>query len=201
MKSNYPLSIIHYPLSINMKFTLYTLTAFFLLLLFLPAAADAQRRDYLTDEEIELVRDAQQIDLRVGVLTKAIDRRFIALTGDASQTKQLEKDSEKWGELPKGNRVQLLSDIARILQKAVDDIDDIARRDKGMESEFFPKGVHKLADAAQLYLPKLRIELDKVKEEKERGSILTSIDLCNQIIEASTKVPREIPKEKKKKKT
>jgi hypothetical protein len=178
----------------------YALTAFTLLFLFLPATADAQKRDYLTDEEIELVRDAQQIDLRIGVLTKAIDRRFIALGGDAAQAKQNEKDSDKWGALPKGTRVQLLWDIAKILQKAVDDIDDIARREDGIKSEYFPKGVHKLADAAKIYLPKLQTQLDAVKDEKERGSILTAIDLCNQIIEASTKVPREYPKEKNKKK-
>jgi acyl-CoA reductase-like NAD-dependent aldehyde dehydrogenase len=183
-----------------MKFTIYTLTAFFLLFLFSPTAADAQRRDYLTEEEIELVRDAQEIDRRVEVLSKAIDRRFMALTGDESQTKQLEKDAEKWGELPKGKRVQLLSDIARILQKAVDDIDDIARREDGMKSELFPKAIHKLADAAQRFLPQLRKQMDVIADEKERGSILTSIDLCNQIIEAAAKIPKDLPKEKKKKK-
>ena len=184
-----------------MRFTLYTLTAFFLLLMFLPSQATAQRRDYLTDEEIELVRDAQEIDRRVDVLVKAVDRRFIALTGDASQTKQLEKDNETWGELPKGKRYQLLSDISKILQKAVDDIDNLAMREKGMDSALFPVAVHKLADAANRFLPQLKMQLDKVAEEKERGSILNSIDLCNQIIEAAAKIPKENPKEKKKKKS
>jgi acyl-CoA reductase-like NAD-dependent aldehyde dehydrogenase len=183
-----------------MRFTTYALTALFLLLVFLPSAASAQKRDYLTEEEVELIRDAQQIDFRVDVLVKAIDRRFMALTGDTSQAKQLEKDEEKWGTLPKGERVQLLSDIAKILQKAIDDIDDIARREKGMESEFFPVGVHKLADAAQRFLPQFKTQMDAVKSEKERGAILTSIDLCNQIIEASAKVPKP-EKNKKKKKT
>ncbi len=60
----------------KLKFALFALTTLFCLTLLLPAAANAQRRDYLTDEEIELVRDAQEIDKRIGVLTKAIDRRF-----------------------------------------------------------------------------------------------------------------------------
>jgi Rad3-related DNA helicase len=182
-----------------MKF-IYALTAFFLLLMFMPSAADAQRRDYLTDEEIELVRDAQEIDRRVDVLVKAIDRRFIALTGDSSQTEKLDKDNEKWGALPKGQRYQLLSDIARILQKAVDDIDNLATRgEEAMKSELFPKAVHKLADGANKFLPQLRVQLDSVVVEKERGSILTAIDLCNQIIEASAKIPKDVKKEKKKK--
>ena len=35
--------------------------------------AEAQRRDYLTDDEVEIVRDAQQNHLRIAVLTHAID--------------------------------------------------------------------------------------------------------------------------------
>ncbi|MDQ3179728.1 MAG: hypothetical protein M3Q33_04330, partial [Acidobacteriota bacterium] len=118
-----------------MKFMLYVLTAFFCLTLFFPASANAQgRRDYLTDEEIELVREAQEINLRIEVLTKAIDRRFLVINNAASQTKQVQKDAEKWGELPKGSRPLLLWNIERILQKAIDDIDDVAAHKK-TESE------------------------------------------------------------------
>lgn len=181
-----------------MRFTVSVFIAF--LILILPALSNAQSRDYLTDAEIELVRDAQQIDLRVEVLVKAIDRRFLVLNNDTTQAKQTEKDLGKWGEPPKGTRVQLLSDIAKILQKAIDDIDDVARREGGMDSKFFPKAVHKLADAANIYLPQFKTQLDKVTDEKERGSLLTATDLCGQVIEASAKVPKEAPKEEKKKK-
>ena len=179
-----------------MKFTLYVLALCFCLTLFFPA--NAQRRDYLTDEEVELVRDNQQIDLRIGVLTKAIDRRFLVINNDASQAKQIAKDEEKWGELPKGSRPLLLWNIERILQKAIDDIDDVAAHTK-TDSEFFPKAIFKLSDACQIYIPKLKTILDSSKDEKEKGSILGALDSCNQIIEASAKVPKETPKEKKKK--
>ncbi len=178
-----------------MKFTLYALTAFFCLTLFFPASANAQRRDYLTDEEIELVRDAQEINLRINVLTKAIDRRFLVINNNASQSKQVKKDTEKWGELPTGSRSQLLWNIERILQKAIDDIDDVAAHNK-TNSEFFPKAVFKLTDSCQSYIPQLKTLFDSSKDEKEKGSILGAIDSCNQIIEASAKVPKE---EKKKK--
>ena len=154
----------------------------------LSAPASAQRRDYLTDAEIELVRDAQQIDLRIEVLVRAIDRRFEVL----NNTTAAKKDSEKWGELPKGTRPELTSDITKILQKAVDDVDDVAAR--SMDSKFFPKAFHKLVEAAQRFLPQFKTLLDQVKDEKERGSILNSIDLCNQIIEAAPKVPKEVKK-------
>src|SRR4051794_33944299 len=97
--------------------------------LFLATNGFAQR-DYFTDEEVELVRDAQQIDQRISVLVHAIDRRFTALkvevAADAPNPKDKNKDD--WGPLPTGTRIQLLSDIRQILQKAIDDIDNLAER-------------------------------------------------------------------------
>src|SRR5690349_14570565 len=94
--------------------SLTVFTAIFCIALFFPLAADAQkRRDYLTEEEIELVRDAQEIDLRIMVLTKAIDRRFAVLNN------RTPKEKEEWGALPKGTRVELLIDIEKLLQKAI----------------------------------------------------------------------------------
>jgi len=178
-----------------MKFTLYALTAFFCLTLLFAVSANAQRRDYLTDEEIELVREAQEINLRIEVLSKAIDRRFLVINSDASQSKQVQKDTEKWGELPTGSRSLLLWNIERILQKAIDDIDDVAAHKK-TDGEFFPKAIFKLTDSCQSYIPKLKTLYDSSNDEKEKGSILGAIDSCNQIIEASAKVPKV---EKKKK--
>ncbi len=183
---------------IKFKFPIYALTAFFCLTLIFPALTNAQRRDYLTNEEVELVRDAQEIDLRVGILTKAIDRRFLVLNNDTSQAKRVEKDMEKWGELPKGSRSLLLWDIERILQKSIDDIDDVAAHSK-MDEKLFPKAMFALTDSCQSYIPKLKTLYDSATDEKEKGSILGAIDNCNQIIEASAKVPKIDPKESKKK--
>ena len=160
--------------------------------------AEAQRRDHLTEMEVEIVRDAQQIDERMKVFVKAIDRRFLVLNNDASQTKQIEKDSEKWGELPTGTRQQLLIDIEKLLDEAISKIDDVASRD--MTSDFFPNAVHTLADGANKFLPQLKTQLDKSNDEKEKGAIIGAIEYCSQIIEASAKVKRESPKEIKKRK-
>lgn len=177
-------------------------TIFSLLILLLIAhcfslTADAQRRDHLTEMEIELVREAQQIDHRMEVFVKAIDRRFLVLN-NAQPTKQSEKDLEKWGELPSGTRQQLLTDIEKLLDEAISKIDDVAARD--MNSDFFPIAVHTLADGAKRFLPQLKAQMDKSADEKERGAILGAIELCNQVIEASAKVKRETPKEIKKRK-
>jgi hypothetical protein len=175
-----------------MKLTIFTISGFLLLLTVFAATAEAQkRRDFLTDEEIELVRDRQQIDQRIEILVVAIDRRFAALNNQPSPIK---KNSEKWGAEPKGTRTELISDISKLLQKAIDDIDNLAMNEKGMESPFFPKAVHKLADAAVRFQPLFKTLYDQITVEKERGVILNSIDLCSQIIEAAAKIPKETKK-------
>lgn len=168
------------------------LLAVFCAALVFPSLAKAQRRDYLTEAEVELVRDAQEIDLRIEVLTKAVSRRIAAVK------KETPKESDKWGELPTGTNLELFIDIQKILQKAVDDIDDVASRSGGTDSPLFPKAVHKFADACQEFKPQFKNFLDLATTEKERGALLTSNDLCDQVIEASTRVPKVVDKKKKK---
>jgi hypothetical protein len=152
-----------------------------------------QRRDYLTEQEADLVREAQQIDFRMEVLVKAIDRRVLLLNNRQSEL----KDLEKWGE-PKGTKAQLLYDISKILLSAIDNIEYIAEKDAG--NKLFPKSVNILADASRKYLPQMEIYKGKFQDKMEQAAILTSIDYFNQIIEASAKVPKEAPKQEKKKK-
>jgi len=61
-----------------MKFAIFSAVMFGCMLSFFSSPAHAQR-DYFTDQEIEMVRDAQAIDSRIDVLTHAIDRRFSVL--------------------------------------------------------------------------------------------------------------------------
>ena len=176
----------------------------------LSTAASAQR-DYFTPEEVELIREAQEIDHRIDILVHAMDRRFAVLNLNVSPPKRVNsKKSEEWGELPSGSRLQLLYDIKRIMQKAVDDIDSLAERpesaviyddpkekkSKGF-ADLFPKAVRDLAAAAQRYGPVLKSELDKKNDMSEKGSILDSLQMCDEIIAAVAKLPAEIKKPKK----
>ncbi|MEJ7863243.1 MAG: hypothetical protein WKF90_16560 [Pyrinomonadaceae bacterium] len=148
--------------------------------------------------ETELVREFQEIDKRTEVLVKAIDRRFLVLNAvNVGNDKQFKKDSEKWGDLPTGTRRELLLDIERILQEAIDNIDNVAERN--IKSELFPRSVHILADASKKFLPQLKSQLDKTNTDMEKGAILGSMEFCNQIIEASSKVQKVTKEEKKKK--
>lgn len=164
--------------------------------------ASAQR-DYFTDAEIELIRDAQQIDQRVNILTHAIDRRFGVLRINVSETSK--KPSGEWGELPTGTRLEMLADIKYILRKAIEDIDNLAERPdsfvvdqnekkpKGY-SELFPKAVRLLAASATRYRPIFKTELDKSTIEAEKGVLLDSIEMCDEIIAAVAKLPAVVKK-------
>lgn len=182
----------------NLKPALFILTALLCIAFAGAHPASAQKRDHLNAMEIELVRDAQEIDRRTEIFAKAIDRRFIVLNNDTTQAKQIEKDAEMWGELPSGTHLQLLTDIRKILAEAIEKIDDVAAHGK-TDTPIFAKAVRKLAAAADKYLPAFKSSLDKTVDEKEKGAILASIEYCEQIIEASAKVPKEEPKNRSKK--
>lgn len=200
----------------DLRFVLFPALAFFVGMLLFPVDSNAQRRDFLTDAEIELVRDAQDIDTRIEVLTKAIDRRFAVLNVNVPGATPPQKESDKWGELPKGSRLDLLTDIKKLLQKAIDDIDDVAihktdtpqktnrsgdeltAKQQKKEAQRFPNAVRNLAAAAGRYIPALKASLDKTNDQKEKGPILDSIEFCNQIIEAVGQLPAAVKNEKNK---
>jgi hypothetical protein len=63
-------------------------------------------------------------------------------------------------------------------------------------AELFPKAVRSLGSAATRYKTILKTELDKTTDNMEKGVILDSLDMCDQILAASAKLPAEMKKEK-----
>ncbi len=181
------------------RFSLLALFIFTVLI----SNTSGQRRDFVTEQEGELIREAQEIDLRVEVLTKFIDRRLAAANIAGHSWTPPKKNSELWGPEPTGTKSELLSDIRRLLQKSIDDIDDIASRTttaiEGNEvgGKLFPKAMRNLAAAAARYKPIFESELGKSPSNTDRGLLLQSIEFCDQIVEASSKVPAEESKKKK----
>jgi hypothetical protein len=173
------------------------------MLQFAPASAIVAQapRDYMTDDEIELVRDAQDIDQRIDVLTKMIDRRFAALKIDVGGATITSKETSKWGPAPTGTQIELLDDIKRLIEKGIDDIDNTAmhpvdyaadksrsEKQKAKDAQRFPGAVRNLAAAARRYEPPLKTLADNTTDEKEKGLILAALDFCDEIIAASSKV-------------
>jgi hypothetical protein len=164
------------------------------------------QRDYLTEAEIELIRDAQQIDERIDVLIHAMDRRFGVLQINVGEPAK--KPKGEWGELPKGTRRELLYDIKKLLQKAIDDIDNLSERPDSMVvnpekdkkpkgfAELFPKAVRKLDTAARRYQPALKAALEATKDTVEQGSLINTLEMCGQINAAVPKLPPDVKKGK-----
>ncbi len=181
----------------QIDFKIFIFAVFIGLTFFSIDQVNAQQRDHLTAEEIEIVRDVQSIDFRMLVFIKAIERRFMAIDGadklTKEQLKQNEKDLENWGELPKGTKTQLLSDIDKIIDEAISKIEDVADRD--VESDLLPIAVHIMSDRAKLFIPRLEAYSEKATTSREIAVLNSSIKNCNEIIDASAKVKRPSEKE------
>ena len=159
----------------------------------------AQTRDHLTDQESELVRFHQELDKRIEVFIKAIDRRFAIINGTApAAVKKLVKDEPDWGDPPKGTHTQLLGDIAGILDEAITNIDDVNRRDE--KSPLISRSLRKLTARAQGYLTQLAALKNQAKDPDEAAAIDRVADNANQIIEVGGKLPPPSPEPTQKKK-
>jgi hypothetical protein len=145
-------------------------------------ARAAQRREHLTPEEIEHIRENQELDKRTAVFIKAAERRVLALTDPAAAARAAEKEKVDWGEV-KGTRVQLLSDVARILDEAVVNIDDAHQRSP--ESVLLRKSLYKLSEAAARLLPRLAPLREATQDEPERDQLERAIETAEEIVEAA----------------
>ncbi len=160
-------------------------------------AATNPKRDHLTPQEADLVREAQELDKRTAVFIKAAERRVLAVTDPAASAQQAAKDLEKWGEL-KGTRADYLYDLSKILDEAITNIDDVSSRDE--RNPLVPKAVRKLAEASTRFLSQLAPLRDKVEKGAERASLELAVENAESVIEAAGKLPAVQEKNGKKKK-
>jgi len=182
------------------------ITRIFLLVLLLgssfvsQASTPPQSRDHLTQQEVDLVKEAQVLDKRIDIFIKATERRLLVITGSpaATNAKQLKKDSERWGELPTGSRAELVTDIARILDEAITNIDDVSSRDE--RNPLISKSLRKLAQAVNSIMGQLKPIAVEAKSDTEIASFEMLNEDAKSILEAATKLPPEVEKKAKSKK-
>ena len=156
-----------------------------------------QKRDHLTEKEVDLVKEARALDKRIDVFIKAAERRLMVINNSsAANAKQLKKDSERWGELPTGSRAQLVGDIARILDEAITNIDDVSSRDE--RNPLIPKSLRKLATSVNAIMTQLKPLATQAKDDAEVASFEMLNEDAESILEAATKLPAEVDKKAKK---
>ena len=163
-------------------------------------AAPLQKRDHLTPQEVDLVKEAQLIDKRTEVFIRATERRLMVINGSANSaanTKLLKKETERWGELPTGSRAELVSDIARILDEAITNIDDVSQRDD--RNPLIAKSLRRLAQAVNTIMDQLKPLSAQAKGEAEVASFELLNEDAQSILEAANKLPPEVLDKKAKK--
>ncbi|MFN0119901.1 MAG: hypothetical protein ACKV2V_05305 [Blastocatellia bacterium] len=136
----------------------------------LPAAA--QKRDHLTEQEIDLIRDFQEIDKRVEIFIKCAERRLLLMTG--AEPNQSKREEEMWGPWPFGTKLQLLQDYKGIMSEAMEKLEDAYERDP--KSSALAKGLKKFKEAATRHIPQLRSFAPQLKDKKEQEALLIAIE-------------------------
>jgi len=144
--------------------------------------AQSKKRDHLTEQEVDLIRDNQEIDKRIEIFIKAADRRILVLaTPNATQKK---KEEEVWGPLPTGTKVELLVDYKRILEEAEEKMDDSFAREPA--SPLLKKALAKFKDAANKHIPQLRALASQMTDKKDQRALEEAIEEAETVTKAST---------------
>jgi len=143
-------------------------------------AASTAAVDYLTEEEDDHVREAQNADDRIKVFMKIADRRLQALTGvaapaptDKKALKKAEDEAREWGPLPQVGRTDLLKHYSKAIEEAVAKLEDAHERNP--KSATIPKALALLRDATERHLQLLKLQEAQVKDESERDALKGAI--------------------------
>jgi hypothetical protein len=136
--------------------------------------------DYLTEEEDDHVREAQEADKRIKVFMKIADRRLAAITGTAAQPtdkkaqEKAEQEKREWGELPKLSRAELLKHYARAIEECMVKLEDAYERNP--KSSAISKALAALRDSTDKHLEILRSLNSQVNGEAEDVALRNAID-------------------------
>jgi hypothetical protein len=140
----------------------------------------AQSDDYLTEEEDDFVRLAQEPDQRIKVFMKIIDRRLKALTGetlaaeDKKAQKNLEEENRKWGVLPKLDRVGYLKHYILAIDEAMAKLEDAYERNP--KATTLTKALKNLLESTNEHLKIFHSLESLVKTEQEKSLLSDAIE-------------------------
>jgi hypothetical protein len=137
--------------------------------------------DYLTEEEDDHVREAQEPDKRIKVFMKIADRRIAAMTGgpvvdpaDKKAQKKIEEENREWGVLPKLSRAELLRHYARAVEESMIKLEDAYERNP--KSTAIPKALAAMREATDKHLEVLRALSSQVKGDGEQAALREAIE-------------------------
>jgi hypothetical protein len=150
-------------------------------LLFAFSFAQTQKRDHLNEQEVDLLREFQEIDKRIEIFVKAAERRLLVLANPSATQKK--KEEEVWGPLPTGTKLELLQDYKRILEEAEEKLDDWYNR--GGKDNLLPKALNKFKDAAAKHVAQLRALAPQMTDKREQRALAEAIEEAESVTKAS----------------
>jgi hypothetical protein len=142
-----------------------------------------QSADYLTEEEDDFVREAQEPDQRVKVFMKIIDRRLKAMTGelpaadDKKTQKNQEEENRKWGALPKLDRAGYLQHYVRAIDETMAKLEDAYERNP--KATTLTKALKNLLDSTTEHLKIFHTLESVVQTQQEKSVLADAIEKAN----------------------
>jgi hypothetical protein len=128
--------------------------------------------EYLTPEEVEHVRDAQPIDLRVKVFVKIAERRLtLAEDPQAPPTKT---DDADWGALPKGSRADRLRQYGRAIEETITNFEEAY--DRNPKDERLLKALTSFCEHAAKHIQRLDALRPSLTDEATRQVLEQTLD-------------------------
>lgn len=156
--------------------------------------SSAQLVDYLTEEEDDLVRQAQSPDLRTKVFMKIADRRLSAIVGvkldpnDKKAQKRAEEEERLWGVLPKLDRLGYLRHYARAIDELMIKLEDAYERNP--KAKAFEKAMQVLLESTDAQLATLKSLEPQLSGDAEKAAFRNAVEkaeVANQGARAKTK--------------
>jgi len=139
--------------------------------------------DYLTSKEIEQMKEAQRIDLRVKVLMKIAERRLQVLEQPTLSLSK--KEEEDWGPLLKGAPEELLRHYMKAIDETILNIEDAHSQDP--ENEFLHSALKTFREATDRYL----LRLKALKEKLQGPEVQEALDRAIEATELANADARE----------
>jgi hypothetical protein len=99
--------------------------------------------------------------------------------------------------LPTGSRAELVGDIARILDEAITNIDDVSARDE--RNPLISKALRRLAQTVNTVMAQLTPLSTQAKTDAEIANFELLNENAKSILEAANKLPPEVDKKAKNK--
>ncbi len=158
-----------------------------ILLIFIPAYAErigaAPAKEYLTQKEIEMIQDAQEIEPRIKIYMEAGSLRL-----QAAEDRLNGKESAPGDPLEFFTVQEMLEGYYQILREVMSNLDDAYQRPKAGEKQNLGKALKMVKDNTEKALKNLQVlkKMAEDKKDEETWNVVNKdIDIASGVLEGA----------------